>query len=114
MGFWILWLVFMGSNVLVICYEFFEIFGIGFCCCVGFSVVKLGRFVVREKGTSEERRVIEGMIWIFWIWVFVAMWILVWRERERSEERNKREESHNEKREINGRLTGFRDQIGQF
>ena len=36
------------------------------------------------------------------------------RERESSEERNKREESHNEKREINGRLTGFRDQIGQF
>ena len=55
MGFWILWLVVMGSDVFVICYEFFEIFGIGFCCCVGFSMVKLGRFVVRQRGTSEER-----------------------------------------------------------
>ena len=36
----------------------FGIFG-GFCFCVGFSMVKLGRFEVRERGTSKERRVIE-------------------------------------------------------
>ena len=98
MGFWILWLVVMGFDVLVICYEFFEIFGIGFCCCVGLGMVKLGRFVVRERGTSEERRVIERVIWIFWIWVFVALWILVWRERETSEERNKKGEPQRKER----------------
>ena len=62
----------MGFDVLVVCYEFYGIFG-GFYCCMGFSTTKLGRFEVRERGTSEERRVMERMIWIFEIWVFVAV-----------------------------------------
>ena len=44
---WVLWPV-VGSNVLVICYEYFEIFGFGFCHCVGFGMVNLGGFEVRE------------------------------------------------------------------
>lgn len=35
---WVLWPV-VGSDVLVICYEFFEIFGFRSCHCVGFSMV---------------------------------------------------------------------------
>ena len=65
---------------------------------MGFGTVNLGRFKVRERWTSEERRVIERMIWIFGISVFVAVWILVERERGTSEERNKREKSCKEKR----------------
>ena len=84
----------MGFDVLVVCYEFLGIFG-GFCCCVGFSTTKLGRFEVKERGTSEERTVMERMIWIFKIWVFVVVWILIWRERERGTSKESCKEKKN-------------------
>lgn len=42
----------MGFDVLVVCYEFF---GIGFCCYVGFGMVKSGRFEVRERERHVKR-----------------------------------------------------------
>ena len=54
------------------------------------------------------------MIWIFRIWVFVVVWILVWREREGQVKIGTTEKRVAKKREINGKLMVFRDQIDQF